>query len=257
MLISRIVKLLEIANDPQARKSFLALRKKFSISSFRINSAISNYQPFFHTIIDAGANTGQFALAATQRFPMVEIYCFEPVPDVCKILKSNVKRLSKIHVYNYAIGDINGKIPFYRHDYTPASSAMVMQGDQEDHNRMNCDATHTETIEVEIFRLDDLVSKLEINIEQPALLKLDVQGYEKKVLQGAEKTLESIDYIALEATFVQLYENQPLFEELHEILHTIDFEFVAPLDINEGVNHSIVEMDILYRRVKRKDSANQ
>ena len=122
---------------------------------------------------------------------------------------------------------------------------------------MNCDAKRTKTIEVDIFRLDDLISTLELNIEQPTLLKLDVQGYEKNVLQGAEKTLESIDYIALEATFVQLYENQPLFEELHEILHMIDFELVAPLDVNEGVNHSIVEMDILYRRVKRKDPTNQ
>jgi FkbM family methyltransferase len=197
---------------------------------------------------------GQFALAAAQRFPMAEIYCFEPVPDVYEILKSNVRKFAKITAYNYAVGSTTGKIPFYRNDYTPASSAMAIRGD---HNRMNCDAKHTKTIEVDIFRLDDLISTLELNIEQPTLLKLDVQGYEKNVLQGAEKTLESIDYIALEATFVQLYENQPLFEELHEILHMIDFELVAPLDVNEGVNHSIVEMDILYRRVKRKDPTNQ
>jgi FkbM family methyltransferase len=256
-MLRKITRLLEVLSEPGALRGLFTLRKSFSVSSFRVNALMATYQPVFNTIIDAGANIGQFALAAAQRFPMAEIYCFEPVPDVYKILKSNANKLPKIHAYKYAIGNTSGTIPFYRHDYTPASSAMVIQGDQEDHNRMNCDAKHTKAIEVDISRLDDLISTLELNIEQPALLKLDVQGYEKYVLQGAEKTLQSIDYIVLEASFVRLYENQPLFEELHELLRTIDFELVAPLDVNEGTNHSIVEMDILYRRAKRKDSANQ
>ena len=249
-MLRKIARLLEVLNEPGAIKGLVSLRNKFSISSFHVNAMIATYQPAFHTIIDAGANVGQFALTAAQRFPMAEIHCFEPVPDVYEILKSNVKRTPKIHTYNCAVGDINGKIQFYRNDYTPASSIMVIQGDQEDHNRTNCEAKRTKIIEVDIFRLDDLGSTFGINIKQPALLKLDVQGYEKKVLQGADKILECINYIVLEAAFVKLYENQPLFDELHQMLYGIDFELVAPLDINEGINHSIVERDVLYRRKK-------
>jgi len=256
-MLRKIARLVEILGEPGAFRSLVSLRGNFSVSSFRLNASMAAYQPVFHTIIDAGANVGQFALAAAQRFPMAEIYCFEPVPDVYEILKSNIKNFAKITAYNYAVGSTTGKIPFYRHDYTPASSAMVIQGDKENHNRMNCDSKHTKTIEVDIFRLDDLISMLEINIEQPTLLKLDVQGYEKNVLQGAEKTLESIDYIALEATFVQLYENQPLFDELHEWLKSIGLELVAPLDTSKGVNRAIVEMDVLYRRIKQKGSVSQ
>ncbi|KKR04008.1 MAG: Methyltransferase FkbM family [Candidatus Uhrbacteria bacterium GW2011_GWF2_39_13] len=244
----KIIRLLEVLNEPDAFRQFIKLRNRFSISSFHINRMISNYQPIFHTVIDAGANVGQFALAAAQRFPMADIHCFEPVPDVCEILKKNTKKISKIHIYNCAVGDISGKIKFHRNDYTPASSAMAIQGDMKEHNRANCQTQHTKTIEVDVFKIDDLVSTFSINVKKPVLLKLDVQGYEKKTIQGAVKTLESIDYIVLEATFVKLYENQPLFDELHEMLHNINFEFIAPLDVNVGINKSIVEMDILYKR---------
>lgn len=253
-MLRKIARLLEILSEPGVLRGLVSLRNNFSVSSFHVNARVATYQPVFHTIIDAGANVGQFAIAAAQRFPMAEIYCFEPVPDVYEILKSNTKEFTNITVYKYAVGSTTGKIPFYRNDYTPASSAMVIRGE---HNRPNCEQKRTKTIEVDIFRLDDLVSTLEINIKQPALLKLDVQGYEKDVLQGAEKTLGCIDYIALEASFVQLYENQLLFNELHEWLKSIGFELIAPLDATKGANRAIVEMDVLYRRVKQKGSANQ
>ena len=249
-MFKKIIRLLGVLCEPGALGEFLRLRNRFSISSFHLNAMISNSQPIFHTIIDAGANVGQFALAAAKRFPLAEIYCFEPVPDVYEILENNVKKNPKIHVYNGAVGDISGKIQFYRNDYTPASSVMAIQGDLKDHNRMNCEAKNTQAIEVDIFELDNLFLTFAIDIEKPVLLKLDVQGYEKKVLQGAVKALECVDYIALEATFVKLYENQPLFDELHAMMHEINFELVAPLDVNIGINNSIVEMDMLYRRMK-------
>ena len=94
-MLRKIARLLEVLNEPGAIKGLVSLRNKFSISSFHVNAMIANYQPAFHTIIDAGANVGQFALTAAQRFPMAEIHCFEPVPDVYEILKSNVKRTPK------------------------------------------------------------------------------------------------------------------------------------------------------------------
>lgn len=249
-MLRKISRLLGILSEPGAIREFISLRKKFSVSSFHLNAMIYNHQPEFQTIFDAGANIGQFALAAARRFPMADIHCFEPVQDAYDILKKRAKKYPEIHVYNCAVGDISGKIQFYRNDYTPASSVMPIQGDHKDHNRMNCQADRTKIIEVDIYKIDDLVPAFAINVEKPVLLKLDVQGYEKKVLQGAIKTLENIDYILLEATFVKLYENQPLFDELHEMLNDIDFKLLSPLDVNIGINNSIVEMDMLYRRKK-------
>ena len=115
----------------------------------------------------------------------------------------------------------------------------------------NCDAKRSNIIEVDIFRMDDFPS---LHIREPVLLKLDVQGYEKNALQGAKKILRHIDYIALEVSFVKLYENQPLFDELHEYLKTLGFELLVPVDINEGDNLAIFEMDVLYRKVKKSNT---
>ena len=251
MVNRKIARLFQIINNPGALRGLFTLRGNFSISSFRINAVAAAYQSFFHTIIDVGANTGQFAFAASQRFPMAEIYCFEPDPDVCRILKDKLKNFPKIHVNNCAIGNENGKIPFHKNELTVASSALTMH---ENNIHQNCDAKRTNIIEVDIFRMDDFPS---LHIREPVLLKLDVQGYEKNALQGAEKTLKYIDYIALEVSFVQLYDNQPLFDELHEYLKALGFELLVPVDVNEGNNLAIVEMDVLYRKVKRGNTNMQ
>lgn len=243
MLNITFAKFLQTRNNPGWIKGFLTLKKSFSISSFNINAAIAKYQPMFLNIIDGGANKGQFALAAAQRFPMADIYCFEPVPDVYKILANNVKKFPKIHPYNRAVGSITGKIPFYRNELTPASSAMPML---ENNNRPNCDPNRSNIIEVDILRLDDFI--MDFDMRRPILLKLDVQGYEKEVLKGAEKTLNRVNYIILETSFCKLYENQPLFDELHEYIKNFGFELVAPLDVNVGNNLAIIEMDVLYKK---------
>lgn len=246
MINKKMTRLLQIINAPGALKGLFTLRRNFSISSFRINAVVAAYQSVFHTIIDVGANMGQFAFAAAQRFPMAEIYCFEPVPDVCRILKDNLKNSPKIHVNNCAIGNENGKVPFYRNEFTLASSALPMH---EKNVHTNCDAKRSDIIEVDIFRMDDFPS---LHIREPVLLKLDVQGYEKNALRGAEKILKRIDYIVLEMSFVQLYENQPLFDELHEYLKDIGFELLVPVDVNDGNNLAILEMDVLYRNRKTR-----
>lgn len=251
MINRKIARLLQIINNPGALRGLFTLRGNFSISSFRINAVVAAYQSIFHTIIDVGANMGQFAFAAAQRFPMAEIYCFEPAPDVYRILKDNLKNFPKIHFNNCAIGNENGKIPFYQNELTLASSALPMH---EKNIHPNCDAKRSNIIEVDVFRMDDFPS---LHISEPVLLKLDVQGYEKNALQGAEKTLKYIDYIALEVSFVQLYENQPLFDELHEYLKALGFELLVPVNVNEGNNLAIVEMDVLYRKVKRGNTNMQ
>jgi FkbM family methyltransferase len=244
MLKRKIARLIKIINIPGALRGLYTLKKKFSISSFRINAVAAEYQPFFYTIIDVGANIGQFALAAAQRFPMAEIYCFEPIPDVYRVLKNNLKNFPKIHVNNCAIGNENGKILFYRNEFTLASSVLPMY---EKNIHPNCDAKRSNMIEVDIYRMDDFPS---LNIKEPVLLKLDIQGYEKNALEGAKRILQHIDYIAIEMSFVKLYENQPLFDELHEYLKKLGFQLLVPVDINEGDELAILEMDVLYGKVK-------
>ncbi len=246
MGIKKIVRFLQIVHSKDAIKNFLALKKLFSISSFRINAVASDYQLIFKTIIDVGSNVGQFALAAARRFPMAKIYCFEPVPDVYAALEYNLRNLNNVETVNCAIGNEEGDIEFYRNEYTLASSAMKMISRNKHYN---CDEQCCDLIKVKISKLDNIFPE---KIKRPVLLKLDVQGFEKLALKGAQRILKQIDCIVLEMSFVKLYEKQPLFSEIHEYLTNIGFEILVPVDVNEGKNFEIVEMDVLYRRTKNQ-----
>ena len=58
-------------------------------------------------------------------------------------------------------------------------------------------------------------------------LKIDTQGYEKKILEGAAKSLASIDTLQLEMSFIPLYEGEALFCELYEYLYGRGYRLIA------------------------------
>lgn len=88
-----------------------------------------------------------------------------------------------------------------------------------------------EVRELEVTSLDDFfISNPEI--PKPFYLSLDTQGSEFKILHGSKVTLENVVAILVEVAFDEIYENQPLFGEIHEFLNTSGFKL---MDIYKGV----------------------
>merc|ERR1740129_2744035 len=77
--------------------------------------------------------------------------------------------------------------------------------------------------EMQTRRLDDLVPELPGNGAD--FLKLDVQGYEHSVLQGAERMLRNVLVVHTEVEFVEMYEKQALFAEVDQFLRRSGFVF--------------------------------
>ena len=171
------------------------------------------------------------------------ICSFEPLPDVAAELRRKVSRRQRIKVFECALGSQTQELSFFRNDYTPVSSALVIPelSLHPDYSQQNA-----RKVRVQCFRLDAL--KQEVGFVPPVLLKLDVQGYEQEVLGGAGAVLDGIEWIVVESAFVQLYENQPLFDSTHSLLNRLGYRFVAPMAFNEGRGHAIIEMDSLYRK---------
>ncbi len=76
------------------------------------------------TIIDVGANIGQFTIASANEFKGANIYSFEPVPDAFDALRRNVSGYESVKVYNVALGRQQGEIDFFRNEYTQVSWAL-------------------------------------------------------------------------------------------------------------------------------------
>ncbi|MFV8346514.1 FkbM family methyltransferase [Flavobacterium sp. ZB4P13] len=122
--------------------------------------------------VDVGANVGHFSLLAASK--KAKVIAIEPIPDTFRRLNDNVvlnNFENLINLMNIGIADKKGKLFF-----TTTSDVM---------NKVSLTKT-ANTIEVEVTTLDDLLINL-----SPKLIKIDVEGYEKFVLQGATKIISS------------------------------------------------------------------
>jgi FkbM family methyltransferase len=242
-LIEKAINTLRIVQKVGVRKESL---KAISISPSSFNNVflLANYQSEFASILDVGANIGQFALAASCCFPEAKIYCFEPIPSAFVQLKKNIKRNPQIKAFNCALGNCPGKARFYESEYTQVSSLYRI--DKRNDNP-NFDQDKTVPVDVDICRLDDVYPTL--NIKAPVLLKMDVQGMEKEVLLGSGTALLKItEFVLLEVPFIPLYEHQLLFDDLNDYMRSLGYKLLAPIGMNKGKHGMIIEMDILYRR---------
>lgn len=174
----------------------------------------------FHSIIDIGANAGQFAEKARALFPNAKIHSFEPIPELFEMLKKKFSNDKLFEAYPFALGMTTEKGVFNRNDFSDSSSFLKMESR---HFKEFPRTKNTRTIEVDILPLDNFKEKLELS--SPYLVKIDVQGFEDKVIKGGEMILANARMILIEVGFESLYQGQPLFEDIYFILSSLGFKF--------------------------------
>lgn len=227
------------------KQSFFSVFKGgFSIASSQIVYGIRNMNIEISTIIDVGANIGQFANASKHFYPDAAIHSFEPVPDCFENLKKNTQSLKGVNLYNVALGSKEGSLRFYQNEHSHASSALPVSNYQKENVPIT---RNTKEIDVTAAILDTFIFKT--LLPQPVLLKMDVQGFEMEVLIGGKEFLKKVDYVLLETSFTAMYEKEPLFDDLHTFLKIEGFELLVPLDFLRA-NGKILQMDVLYKRKK-------
>jgi len=219
----------------------LLMWKPFSITSFRMLRVLKQEGYVFATILDGGANIGQFARAAIETYPEAQVIAFEPLPQVFATLQANLGTHERVELKASALGDTDGLLAFHEATYSLSSSALPLH---ENHQHHFPDVAPLQTIEVPVGRLDTLLA--EVSLKGPALLKLDLQGYELTALKGAAETLKQVDYVLLEASFKPMYYGEPLFDEVAGYLRAHGFMFVQPLAVLERQSGAIVQMDALF-----------
>lgn len=195
-----------------------------------------------NTVLDIGANKGQFASEIRSILPQATIHSFEPLKDCFKVLENKFTHDHHFYAYNYALGDTDTAVSMHKNDYTPSSSILEMS---DNHKTLFPHTTQSSLEMISIKKLDDIAPTL--HLEKNILIKIDVQGFEDKVISGGINTFTQCDAILIENSFVTLYENQPLFSDIYKTLTSLGFEYRGALQ--EKINRedgSIISEDSLF-----------
>jgi len=195
-----------------------------SMASIRTNTV-------FGHIIDVGVAFGTPDLYA--RCPDAFIELFEPSPQFYPGLESGLMRTRACRLHKVALGAESGEATF--HLSGPASASLL--GTQEKPGRT------FPVMTVPVRRLDEELSGADL--KRPAILKIDTEGYELAVLQGAERLLPSIDAVILEMHFGKGYAYAP--QQVVDILSRHGFALIDVLQ-NEVRNGRVVCCDMVFER---------
>ena len=162
------------------------------------------------TVLDIGANIGQYASALRASGYRGDIVSCEPLSDAFDHLRRRSDRDPRWQVVRTAVGATAGSTQINVSANSYSSSLLPMTAA---HTDAAPGSQFVRTEEVPVTTVAELVDARRIDPGR-TLLKIDTQGYEAPVLDGAGSLLESFAGVSLELSFVPLYDGQQLFDDL-------------------------------------------
>lgn len=166
-------------------------------------------------IFDVGAYIGDIAATYKRMFPQSTIYCFEPFPDSFQKL-TQLCRDASIKAHQIAFSDKKGKTTF--HINVDLSCNSLLPPTESDFKCYSAKSIKDGEIQVETNTIDNFCA--DVGISGIDILKLDVEGAEVNVLDGASRMLskQAIKLIYSEVMFIPHYTDGCLFHELTTFL---------------------------------------
>ena len=200
------------------------------------------------TILDVGANSGQFALDLLNLGYQGNIVSFEPLSEAYNQLYKNSKKYNKWTIHQKtAIGDFEGNIDINISKNSQSSSILEVT---EKHLEAREDSLKIGIEKVKITKLDNIF-QMYYKKNENFFLKIDCQGYEQKILDGAQQSLKNISGIHMEISFDNLYIDQPFWKNIINKVESLGFEI---WNIERGFenkkNSKILQCDFTFYKKK-------
>lgn len=163
------------------------------------------------SVLDVGANQGQFGRDLRRAGYRGRIASFEPLPEAHAALSVHAERDPDWIVHPpSAVGDSDGSISINVAGNSVSSSVLPML---DAHAQAARDSVYVATLQVPIVKLDTVAPRY-IRDGERMFLKIDTQGFEWQVLDGALETLRRARGVHCEMSLVPLYEGQRLWKDV-------------------------------------------
>jgi len=172
------------------------------------------------TIIDVGANAGQWLKTLNPRSINGTVWCFEPLKVPYKELENFAKSYPNIKVFKLAFSDFAGPTKMFVASNGGASSSINAP---TEHLRLHSKIEFSNEETVNVTTIDEFFSKHELFL--PLYLKIDTQGHEWNVIKGGIKTLTNVAVVELESSMTAQYQGEKAHHDLMNELIKLGFVY--------------------------------
>ena len=204
------------------------------------------------TVIDVGANIGQFGESLRANGFRGRIVSFEPTKSAFQTLSKRAAEDGNWEAHHCGLGAAPGTAVLNASKLSVFNSLLELSGVAGLHdNRMEVD--HTE--EIPIFTLDHFAGSLPRGV---ILLKIDTQGYERQVIEGAHQTISRTAGILMELPAIHTYKGEWQFHEALEYMSDAGFvpAQIQAVGYHGRDNVSAVDFDCLFRPRSQVDGVD-
>jgi FkbM family methyltransferase len=237
---------------PLARSAITRLLRPVGFDLIRVyrvpkSTFVGLRQLPIRTIIDVGANRGQFALEARAVFPRARLVCFEPQPQAFEALQHlAAMHPARISAVNVALGESEGMAKMQVHlDWDYSSSLLSTTGLAHELYPQQVRQT---TIDVPMTTLDTFYASERTAIEPEILVKIDAQGYDDRVIRGGRVLFGKARACIVEINLDNLYQDQGTFRGIFLLLDELGYRYVGNMDQTYDTDGHIVFIDAVFVR---------
>jgi len=196
-------------------------------------------------VLDVGANVGQYGTQVRNIGYRGRLISFEPISREFQQLKKRADHNPNWEVMNCALGNENTQSEINISDYSQVSSLLEMLPSAVE-RRPFWQYSRKEMIEVK--KLDTLFNDLRGDCKSP-MLKIDTQGYEKSVLDGAADSLKHIALLQLEMSLVPLYDKELLFPDMYRFITEQGFQLASiEPGMHDNETGQLFQVDGIFQR---------
>lgn len=200
---------------------YLLIKKRFSATGYSFENDITRLIKLEEVkqIVDVGAHEGNLISRFIDLMPAAKAYAIEPSPKSFSILSKRFENSSRLTLVNKGVSDIEGVLEL----------AIFQDNELNNFRKHHKLDNLMDLLKVDVTTLDNIFfEKASIDF-----LKIDVEGFEMKVLQGASKLLKSnkIGMIYIECGFDESDEGHTYFVDIMSMLKKYGFVFYALYDL--------------------------
>ena len=237
-----ISKLLRILGYEVRKHSSISLNFKEPFYHFR--ALIKEPQP---VIFDIGAYQGETARQFKFSFPKSSIHVFEPINESFTIMKNKLQKTDGMFFNNIAIGDSVIEADNFYITNNKGSSSLLKPKKSANKFWDGNPLLMQKKVEVKVNTIDKYCEDRSIN--KIDILKIDVQGGEIRVLNGASRMLgqKNIKLIFTEISIAPSYKNQSEIDEIISLLRAHGYRIFNFFKMKH-IEGKLIECDVLFYR---------